>query len=251
MTLSELKPITFFLFSIVLFCCSSYVLGDTTIVKDFSVYFIFISVSGLAISVFLCQISPVKISTVSCTNCNAKINFELYRLYELFEACINDDLRLVMQDLTQIENLVNHAGNSLTDSYQHIISVIDQQQQVVDSLVETLGDDINSDKISQIKQAKLEVYERSSQCIRSLQFEDIVSQIVRNCLSNADEISRYLSQFKSVIKNQQKNPSLHVDAISQLKILIGNIKEFQLSRGYQTRIEFAQKDLTAGHLELF
>ena len=48
---------------------------------------------------------------------------------------MNGDLTFVRQNPIQIENLVRNAGNSLTKSFQHKASIIDQRQQQVNSLV--------------------------------------------------------------------------------------------------------------------
>jgi len=251
MTLSELKPITLFLYCIVLFCCSCYVLCDTTVAKDFSVFFIFISVSGLAISVFVSQNFPRKNPLVSSTRCNSQISYELFRLYELFETCINDDLTFLKQDLDQTKILINNAGNSLTDNFQRISAIVSQQQQLITSLIETSIDKYNQNEINQIELSWVLINKGSSQCISALQFEDIVTQIINNSQTKVDEISRYLTEFKTILKNQQDNSSFYVDAVCQLKILIGNIKEFQVSRCHQNRMEFVQKDFSAGDHELF
>jgi len=251
MSLSDLKRITFLLITIILFCCACFAFSDTSVVKNFSVYFILIAATGLAISTFLCQETPTSQYALKCTTCNDNINKELFRLYELFESNISEDLHVVKYELIQIKDIISNASILFNNSFHGITLDIEQQKLLVNSLETSELDPANKNRIAQINLHNQFIRDNSLQCVRALQFEDLATQIVNNSSSRINEIRHYLAEFKSVIRHQRDNPSLYIDAINQLKVLIGNIKEFQLSRGYINRTEFVQKDLAAGRLELF
>ena len=250
LTISDLKPISLVLYSIIVTCFSSYALAETMLVKNFAVFFLFVSVSCLSVCFFFCQKNQKTPKRSSTLPVEKNYNNDIKKALSIFNTGVKKDLELIRQHLVQIKSLVNDASSGLTEKFYSISSRIDQQQRLMDRFLDKCNELSMAQTAEQVKMINHFVKEDAGNCIRALQFEDIVSQVSDHCALYLDDVEKYLANLR-----------LNFDALENGKLMnkrkenpgnpsatFENNSECSSSKN---RTNIAQHNLSAGNIELF
>ena len=248
---SDLKPIAFVLYSIIVACFTSFVIAETMIVKNFAVFFLFISVAYLSVCFFYCQSTRKNSNIHTLTTSTEKTKVEnLKQACITFRNGIRKDIDMIRKDHQQIKQLIRNATSGLTENFYNISSRIDQQQRVINNLIDQCKELSATRSAEQIRLINQFIKDDAGNCIRALQFEDIVSQISDHGALYLDDIEKYLGNLQSLLQIAESGDpfcSLTGEDRKAPTAMDSRMDKYQ----QENRTNIVQKDLSAGNIELF
>ncbi len=257
---SDFKPVAFVLYTIILFCFASYAVAETMLVKNFAVFFLLVSVACLSVCFFYCRNLRAKSSsgTTVTTSSNQSTcpDPSIWELDEVARICsayhggIQHDIDNIKNDVQQIKELVRNAASELTEHFYSITSSVDHQQRLVEVIVNS-NQDTNNDKLSsQIWKFNQQIKNDSNSCIRSLQFEDILSQIADHANLYLTDMEKYLANLGKVLATLEPGGVPNSDITGDEKYS-SDLKKLHEELKRQNRTNIRQNNVSEGRIELF
>ena len=268
MTHPDLKPVSLIIYSIMALCFGGYALAETAMIKNFAVFFLLVSVVCLSACFFVCQRTNKKYSSSlpetapstqlnenhSETDGSAALTNQVLDSYNLLEKGIVNDLTIVRKDLDQIKGLVKDAVSGLTEGFYGVSSNIEMQQQLVNLLLNpeiVQQDDAHHKTLQQLRALNQTIKHDSSLCVRSLQFEDILSQVASHSDHYITDIEKYLRNFKSMVENMPDDANDQNKMINLFKAELSSSHIKRQDQDTKNRTKIIQKNLSEGSVELF
>lgn len=226
---------------------------DAPIVRYIGTTMTLISVILLGIQLHNSTISSI-ISTSDNKPSNSglsELNHELETLFNLLESAINEDLVIVKQELLQIKGLVNNAANDLTENFYSLSNNSNEQLRLVNILRSSPTPFNDTKTLSALDDINDLIKKSSANAIRTLQFEDIVTQVSDNSIQYLENLDNFLLEFKKRLSFSINNPHQSSDATTQMKSYVENAMKIRQERQLPDRKAVHQVNLTEGGVELF
>ena len=179
------------------------------------------------------------------------ISEELTQLFEILESAVNEDLLVVKQELRQIKGLVNNASNELSESFYSLSSSCEKQTNLINSLRDSLYSTNNKKLLRELDNIQSSIKKDKADAIRSLQFEDIVTQVSDNSIQYLENLDQFLTEFKKRLTFSINNPHQSSNVSSQMKNYVEDVKIIRQKKSLPDRKAAHQKTLDEGGIELF
>jgi ABC-type transporter Mla subunit MlaD len=177
---------------------------------------------------------------------SAEIQALLYELEEGLYDLIKREHYEIRDELTQMGSVVNDAIKTLVKSLNSLSVQLKEQNELVENIAAT--DDGAGTEMQQDYRALSRMIDQNiSAVVRSLQFEDIVQQLVSHCRTRSDGLEQLferLNQDVSKLKNTSHDESGQI--LSAMQVDVAKVRK-QLEKENPVK----QTSMGAGGIELF
>jgi len=164
---------------------------------------------------------------------------------------LNEQIRKQAEQARVTVDQVRHiVSETATKDMEHAVSSQDKVGHMLGDL-EEMNDGISS-KLGDVSGMISEIESSVSNAVRSLQFEDIVRQLVEQVMSHLGNLNEFTSEISEFIKESQANPAQsedeHKERVEEFRARIHQ-KRQEIEDGRMTRVNAASMD--EGEIELF
>ena len=164
---------------------------------------------------------------------------------------LNEQIRKQAEQARVTVDQVRHiVSETATKDMEHAVSSQDKVGHMLGDL-EEMNDGISS-KLGDVSGMISEIEVSVSNAVRSLQFEDIVRQLVEQVMSHLGNLNDFTSEISEFIKESQVNPAQsedeHKERVEEFRARIHQ-KRQEIQDGRMARVNTASMD--EGEIELF
>ena len=164
---------------------------------------------------------------------------------------LNEQIRKQAEQARVTVDQVRHiVSETATKDMEHAVSSQNKVGHMLGDL-EEMNDGISS-KLGDVSGMISEIEVSVSNAVRSLQFEDIVRQLVEQVMSHLGNLNDFTSEISEFIKESQMNPAQsedeHKQRVEEFRARIHEKRE-EIQNGRMTRVNTSSMD--EGEIELF
>jgi len=250
MTTSDLKPIGFILYILIGACFITYYFAETAYTRNFAIFFLFVSIILLSMCFIFCKTGKIKIKEPqNVPNLDCAVN-EILHVSTAFSIGARGNLSIVGNDLEQIKKILRTAISGLLENFYEISSLIDHQQRLTDLLDDSTQESHRQYLKMQVKVLNQKIKEVSGNCVRSLQFEDIATQLVDHGSLYISELENQLEQLQSIIGDINSTLPENVNLSPFEKHLLSKNEESRHSESSK-RSNITQESVSISSVDIF
>lgn len=164
---------------------------------------------------------------------------------------MNEEVKVIKSELAQAKNIIADAIRELLDSFSSLDNLSRSQKNVVASLIENMSskNDEFGNKLGDISKITTEINTSVDVAIRSLQFEDIVRQLLEFIDKRIAGVEQSFRLVSDSLTNRHNNYS--TEQVQELRNMQDNIKNNVLKGIANSGNPVSQKSMDEGDVELF
>lgn len=171
----------------------------------------------------------------------------LYGLENKLHGLIMREHAEIRDELSQMGSVVSDAIKTLMQSLNGLNTQLQKQGKIVQEMASATDAEENEKQHQDYQALGQMVNQNITVVVRSLQFEDIVQQLIGHCRARSEGLEQLvdqLSQDVNILKNASQGDSIQVLSAMQLKIA-------EVGKKLEKENPVKQTSMGAGGIELF